>query len=62
MQGLVIFLDVQFEDLEKSMLYKDNKYFLTIKMNNNNSTITCKPFQHEHCKPFDTIHFNKTSY
>lgn len=62
MQGLVIFLDVQFEDLERSMLHKNNKSFMTIKMNNINSTMTCKPFKNEHCKPFDAIHFNKTSY
>jgi hypothetical protein len=50
-QGLVIPRDVQFEDLEKSMLHKYRNTFMTIKMNNTNSTMTSKPFKKNIVRP-----------
>jgi hypothetical protein len=50
-QGLVILQDVQFENLEKFMLHKYNKAFMTIKTNNTNSTMTSKPFKRNIIRP-----------
>jgi hypothetical protein len=54
-QGLVILRDVQFEDLEKSMLHKNIKAFMTIIMNNTNSTMTSKPFKRNIIRPSMSI-------
>jgi hypothetical protein len=54
-QGLVILRDVQFEDLEKSMLHKNNEAFMTIIMNNTKSTMTSKPFKRNIIRPSMSI-------
>jgi hypothetical protein len=51
LQGLVILQDVQFENLEKSMLHKYNNAFMTMKMNNTKSTMTSKPFKRNIIRP-----------